>query len=95
MKKKWKILTVLAVILIAGIYYYINLPAINIHSSGLWTFLMVVILLILGIYALPRVRTADDIKASKPLKIGLGVFLLVVLVYAGGSLLSSPIINAK
>ena len=46
MKRKWKIAAVLAAIFIAGIYYYIALPAINIHSSGFWAFLMIVIAVI-------------------------------------------------
>ncbi len=95
MKKRWKILAVVAAILIAGIYYYVSLPAINIHSSGFWAFLMVVILIILGIYALPRVRTVQDVKENRILKIGIGMFGLVVAAYGIGSLLSSPIINAK
>lgn len=95
MKTKWKVFAVLAAILIAGVYYYITLPAINIHSSGFWTFWMVVIVLIFGIYALPRVRTIYDVKESKVLKSGIGILVLLVAVYVVGSLLSSPIINAK
>ena len=44
-----KIGAVLAVIILAGIYYYVNLPAINIHASGFWTFLMVAVVSILVI----------------------------------------------
>ena len=38
MKKNWiwKLIAVLAVLIIAGIYYYVTLPAINLHSSGFW-----------------------------------------------------------
>lgn len=95
MKRKWKIAAVLAAIFIAGIYYYIALPAINIHSSGFWAFLMIVIAVILGIYALPRVRTAQDVKENRVLKIGISFLGLVIAAYAIGSLLSSPMINAK
>ena len=42
-KTKTKILTVLVLILLAGIYYYVKLPAINIHADGFWMFLLVVI----------------------------------------------------
>ena len=42
MKKKIKVFSVLAVILLAAIYYYIYLPAINIHAAGFWVFFIVV-----------------------------------------------------
>ena len=91
-----KIGAVLAVIILAGIYYYVNLPAINIHASGFWTFLMVAVVFILVIYGFrKKVRTVDDVKDSKGLKIGIGVLILIVIVYLGGSVLSSPIVNAK
>ena len=47
-KGKWKLLLVLAVLLAAGIYYYVALPAINLHSSGFWIFFIVLGLLILA-----------------------------------------------
>ena len=91
-----KIGAVLAVIILAGIYYYVNLPAINIHASGFWTFLMVAVVFIIVIYGFrKKVRTVDDVKDSKGLKIGIGVLILIVIVYLGGSVLSSPIVNAK
>ena len=37
---KTKIMAVIAVLLLAGIYYYVALPAINIHSTGFWIFLI-------------------------------------------------------
>ena len=94
-KGKWKIFAVLAVIILAAVYYYVALPAINIHAAGFWTFLAFAVIAILVIYALPRVRSAEDVKQSKFLKFGMGLLLLVVIFYLGGSLLSSPIINAR
>ena len=41
----WKVLAVIAALLIAGIYYYVTLPAINIHASGFWTFLMAAVVI--------------------------------------------------
>ena len=32
-KTKMKVLTVIGLILLAGIYYYVKLPAINIHAA--------------------------------------------------------------
>ena len=38
-----KLLAVLALVILAGIYYYVALPALNIHSTEFWIFLIVVI----------------------------------------------------
>ena len=37
-RKKGKFLMLLVILLAAGIYYYIAIPAINIHASGFWGF---------------------------------------------------------
>ena len=47
---KKKIGAGLIVILLAFIYYYVTLPAVNIHESGFWVFLGGLVLLILVIY---------------------------------------------
>lgn len=95
-KTKTKILTVLVLILLAGIYYYVKLPAINIHADGFWMFLLVVIAAVAVFYiGRRRLFRKEDIKASGIAKGLIGLFLLVVAVYLLGTLLSSPIINAK
>lgn len=45
--RKSKILMLLLVLLAAGVYYYVTLPAINIHSSGFWIFVIAVLALAL------------------------------------------------
>ena len=42
-KGKIKALLVLLVIVLAGIYYYVTIPAINIHSTGIWIFILYVL----------------------------------------------------
>ena len=37
---KWKIILIVLAIIIAGIYYYMALPAINIHNQGFWVFII-------------------------------------------------------
>ncbi|MDO5422913.1 MAG: CvpA family protein [Eubacteriales bacterium] len=91
----WKLAAVLAVLLIGGAYYYVTIPAINIHSAGFWTFLFLFVLAVLAIYALPRMRHVQDIRKSKVLKGGTGLLILLAAVYVIGSILSSPIVNAK
>lgn len=103
-KKKGKMLLILAILLVLGIYYYVTIPAINIHASGFWVSLIVilVLLLILCMGRNLRVRSFDDlhnireeIKESKLTRLLAGLIVVVVVVYLGGSILSSPIVNAK
>lgn len=87
------IITVI-VILLLGIYYYAALPAINIHSTEVWIFLGVIILLIAALFAKRKGLRKYELKESKGLKVILGLFAVVVIVYLAGALLSSPVINA-
>lgn len=95
-KGKIKALLVLLVIVLAGIYYYVTIPAINIHSTGIWIFILFVLVLILAAYVAKKKFTSiREVKSSKFLKIGGIVLMAVLLVFAAGSILSSPIVNAK
>ena len=95
--KNWKvkIIGAIALILFAAIYYYISLPAINIHAAGFWFFIILLIAVILAGYILKRRLRIEEIKLSKTVKVLVGCLLLVVAVYLIGSVLSSPIVNAK
>lgn len=92
---KVKLITTVILLLLAGIYYYIALPAINIHASGFWFFIMLVLAAILVLYVLKKRYGIEEIKMSKTVKLLVGILLFVLAVYLVGSLLSSPIINAK
>lgn len=92
---KVKLIGAIALILFAAIYYYITLPAINIHASGFWFFIMLLIAFVLIVYVLKRRLRIEEIKLSKTVKILVGCLLVVVAVYLIGSILSSPIVNAK
>ena len=95
-KGKIKALLVLLVIVLAGIYYYVTIPAINIHSTGIWIFILLVLVLILAAYAAKKKFTSiREVKSSKFLKIGGIVLMAVLLVFAAGSIFSSPIVHAK
>lgn len=93
---KGRLLAVLAVLIAAGVYYYVALPAINIHNSGFWIFLIGLVLVILLLYSVRRrMRTAQEIRQSRFVKFGLALAGVLVIVFAVGSILSSPIVNAK
>lgn len=94
-KGKIRLLAILGVILAAAVYYYAALPAINIHSSDFWVFLIIVIVLVAAVYVRRKRLNRYELKESKGLKAILGVLFLVVAVYLVGTLLSSPIVNAK
>ena len=86
---------ILIVILLACIYYYRN------HSGNQYPFIRILDFIILLIVALlvyyiwKRRLGKDEIKQSKVVKGILFVLLGVVLIYGVGTLLSSPIVNAK
>lgn len=94
-KGKLKLLAALAIILVAAVYYYVALPAINIHSSDFWMFWIV--LIIMGALLLVKKKglTRYTFKESKGFKAVGGILVVVVGVYLIGTLLSSPIVNAK
>lgn len=99
MKKLIKVFGALAVIVAAGIYYYVALPAINIHSVGFWFFLIAALAAVTGItvlYKIIKTKTEiTELSQSKLMKILLGIMIAAVVVFIAGSLLSSPIFNAK
>lgn len=97
--KKWVVILVLLLLVVAAVYYYVTIPAINIHSTGFWTFILTLWALLIVVLALrKKVKdgdTFDEIKSSKLVKGGVFVFLALVVIYLVGSVLSSPIVNAK
>jgi len=107
MKKTTRnLVLVVTALLVLGIYYYIALPAINIHAAGFWVTLELVISFVTIVYAISQVRrqsksnvvpvksTEKIIKEMKGVKFGFGLFLVTLAVFAVGNLLSSPIVNA-
>lgn len=98
----------MGLLFLIGIYYYVSLPAINVHAKGFWTFilsLLAVLLVIVAVRAMsgrnPRGNIAEDLRhvkditGKKSVKCMLILFCAVFLFYIGGSILSSPIVNAK
>lgn len=102
MKKKGIIWGIVALLVLGGIYYYLALPAINIHSVEVWYFLLylvaaigVIYVIVSAINAVKRGKRVEEIRSSKTLKKIVMVFGILVIVFIGGSILSSPIVNAK
>ena len=93
-KKKYGI-GALILVLVLGIYYYVTLPAINIHAGGFWSALIFILVVVLLMKAFPHLSHPEKLKTSKPVKTVILLIAAVAAVYMVGSLLSSPIINAK
>ncbi len=91
MKIKNNKLLMMAGVLLAGfIYYYIALPAINIHSAACWIFVLFV-----GIFIIASLSISKNAINKKAIKTGTTIIAIYVGVFIIGSILSSPIINAS
>ena len=100
-----KVIVVILLLLVAFIYYYLTLPAINIHSAGFWFFFMFMIFVLNGMWLFKKKRkefagfSKDgiqlDMQMFKDIKFGILLLVIVFAMYIIGSILSSPIINAK
>lgn len=96
---------ILAALICAGIYYYVTIPAVNIHSAGFWLFVMslLVVWVILRVVkkAIRHHKEYKDTAFEFDLRtdkvtLFLGIlFVAVLVIYFVGSMLSSPFVNAK
>lgn len=103
---KGKIIFCIVLILLAGIYYYVAIPAINIHSPGMWAFMIGLVLMLGCATAIWKTAKKGHVKLTKkgldisPGNIGGAKYIFylaaaLVVIYIAGSVLSSPIVNAK
>ena len=107
MKKVSKTITLILVLAAAfGIYYYVTIPAINIHSVGFWQCLLFAVAILNVIYVLLKAKQYSKTHGAAPFskdllgtlklaKAGIGIFVLILLVFLIGAVLSSPIVNAN
>ena len=98
----WKLLAAVLGLGAAFLYYYVTIPAFNIHSTGTWTFLAAGWVVLLGLLSFKKLRFTKQGKLEYEggkkgvllMKLGLGVLLLMLVILAAGGLLSSPVVNA-
>ncbi|BBF42092.1 cell shape-determining protein [Lachnospiraceae bacterium KM106-2] len=102
-------LGIITLCVILGIYYYVALPAFNIHCVGFWYFAIGLFAILTLVVALVRVAKLNqdynnihidrdtwiDLKSNLLFKLLLSITLIVGVIYICGSILSSPIVNAK
>ena len=108
MKKAGKNIFIAVIILaVAFIYYYVTIPAFNIHSVGTWWFVIgaVVVISILALarkmfrenqkFEIKKGNMGLEIHPGMITKAGFCIAAVLLVILAIGALLSSPIINAK
>lgn len=95
MKKRSKFAIVVILLAIAAIYYYVSIPAVNIHSAQTWFFVMTLFVVLIIYYAVRKRVTRVELGTNKILRSMIGLLVVFGIVYLAGSVLSSPIINAK
>lgn len=109
-KVKMILLGVVALVVIAALYYYIALPPINIHAPGFWKFIIFVLIVMTALYAFMNIKMSGEHYKSKGVKIVsmdfkndrakfifrilAGITIAVIVIFAVGALLSSKIVNA-
>lgn len=93
---KWKVLLVVLALLMAAVYYYVTLPAINIHSQSFWGFIIgFIVLVVFLLAAKEKPKDLFDVKESKVVKVGAVIVGLLGAIFIIGLVLSSPIVNAN
>ena len=95
MKMRIKLLLVVFALAAASLYYYVTIPAVNIHSSGFWMFIISLVIVLTLLLSIKNIRRGDSLREVKPLKIGFVTASLLLIIYVAGGVLSSPIVNAK
>ncbi|MDE7008984.1 MAG: CvpA family protein, partial [Lachnospiraceae bacterium] len=109
--KKKKIVQVLVFVVLGlaalAVYYYVTIPAINIHSSGTWAAMMLLLVLLLALLVGRQFKKSgqDAVEGvvlrfrlkemGLPVKLLGGLILALGVIYVAGSLLSSPFFNAS
>lgn len=95
MKLKIKLLLSLLVAAAACVYYYVTIPAVNIHSSGFWMFIISLVIVLTLLFSARRIRDGIPAGDIRPLKVGGLVAVVLLIIYGIGTILSSPIVNAN
>lgn len=104
-----KLIGILAICVALFVYYYVTLPAINIHCVGFWYSaigIFAVLTIIMVFLKLKKTHHIDlnsqvtmkelkPVFAGKLVKLFLFLTIAIAIIYFGGSILSSPIVNAK
>lgn len=99
------IIAALVTVLLAGVYFYIFLPAINIFEQSFWMFIFLTILCFIAVYSLLSVKRGFapkgvnrwffNFEGKTALKIMVGIAALPLAVLLVGNIFSSTFFNAE
>ncbi|MBS6395611.1 MAG: CvpA family protein [Clostridiales bacterium] len=95
MKLKIKLLLTVLAVIAAAVYYYVTIPALNIHSGGFWVFIISLVIVLTILFGSRKLKDGYALKEVRSLKVGFVITGILVVIYVAGSILSSPIVNAK
>ncbi len=103
MKKFIKIvISAIIISIVAFVYYYISLPAINIHSPGFWFFILGALIIASIAIGLTTAnldkdghRKSGQLFTNNLFKILFSITGIMILILIIGSILSSPLVNAN
>ncbi len=96
--------SILLTLLFAAVYFYVSLPAINLHNSGFYAFigicLLVYIVIAMILLGMDGPRSTVTLKdyidfAKSQCKAVVAIFLVLVTVYVLGQVISMPIFRAN
>ena len=65
MTKRRKVLIGVVLILAAGLYYYVALPAVNLHSSETWFALLFLLVILAALYLVKKRPGRGEIRQNK------------------------------
>ena len=108
MKKSVKLIVVSAITLVlAAVFFYISLPALNVHNQDFWSFLIFVGVIWMGLYFVLSLKDAESmfkpgkrgkkvvpVKGS-PIKWAIIAILIPIAVLAVGNVISSTFFHAE
>lgn len=95
MRARTKVFLAFLAAVAAAVYYYVTIPAVNIHSSGFWMFILSLVIVITFLCSARSFRMGYPIREITPMKVGLILASVLLIIYIVGGILSSPIVNAK
>lgn len=98
-KAKTLIISLILTALIAALYFYISLPALNPRTQEFWTFVMIVFAVFTGIYLFRRglkARTAGEFLQGcrKDCIVPAAVILACVVIMFAGGVIGHPLLHA-
>ena len=96
-----KLVAFLSICFICYLYYYMALPAVNIHSPGFWWFILtvlIVVTVVTGIlFFLEKKGRLQNTRNGRKFLFSLTGTItgVMVIIFIVGSILSSPVVNAQ